>query len=117
MYNFGTPEQEAQLLLDSISASEHTGPMCPTVSWDDMSLKQKETYFVYLRSALESSAREPIISEEAIEYLLAEYEKVFEYLANTPSKLSKALKNKTHAFFMSDNPTLVRHFKSLVRNN
>lgn len=116
MYHFGSAEDEVTLLLDSISSEEHTGPKCPSGAWQDMSLKQQEDYFVYLRLALDSTARDPIISEEAIQHLYTEYEQVFQYLANTDSKLRTAIKNGTHAFFMADNEQVVDYFRSLVKD-
>lgn len=116
MYSFGAKEDQVQMLIDSISSDEHTGPKCPKGSWQEMSLKQQEDYFVYLRLALENTARDPIISEEAIQHLYLEYEQVFAYLANTDSKLRTAIKNGTHAFFMSDNKAVVDYFRSLVKD-
>lgn len=115
MYFFGNPEDEVVTLLDSLSSTESLGPKCPKGSWKDMTLKQQEDYFVYLRLALDKTAMDPIISEQAIEGLYLEYAELFEYLANTPSKLRKALENNTHSFFMSDNLAVVEYFKSLIK--
>lgn len=116
MQSFCAPEVEAQLILDMLAAKEHVGPKCPTGAWQDMSLKQQEYYFVYLRLAVEYSSRHPEdVSEAAMQYLFSLYEEVFTHLVNVDSKLRKAVLNKSHRFLMENDPDIVSYFSGLVR--
>ena len=112
--SFGSVENQIQVLLDSISFSEHLGPRCPSKAWEEMSIKDKEVYFVYLRSALERVKKDPVISEEAIEYLLSMYLEKFKELVNVDSKLRKAVTSGIHTYFMAENTEFVEQCKALV---
>jgi len=117
MLSFGDPKDEANMLLDMLSARQTTGQKCPIENWQNLPLDKQEVYFVYLRMALQYAARNSEdISEEAMTYLFEVYESLFKHLVNTDSRLRTAVKNNRHQYLFMNEPHIIQHFQSLIED-
>lgn len=115
MYSLGDPKAEVSMLLEFLKSSKTGMPELVNTDWQEMSLQEKEQYFVVLRMALEHCKKNPDISEEGLTELYNQYVEAFSELVNTDSLLRKAVLRGTHSFFMADRKEVVDYFRNLVR--
>jgi hypothetical protein len=101
MFEFGRPEDTAELLLKN--AVSLTGPGLPDCHWDEMEEKDLTNAFVYLYLTVREAILDEV-SQEVIDVLVSQYDEVFEAVASSSEEFRDAVKTGDHKIVLGPQP-------------
>ena len=111
MFYFGNPEETASIYWDK--AAGMRGPKVPRRPVDEMSLNQLKNALVYARVA-HSLAETDLQPREVLDVLVAQYDEVFEALAETSPILKDCILENKHKFLGGYERENIEKYKKLA---
>ena len=93
MFDFGKPEDTADLICSSVLQA--SGPGLPHVHWEEMGLEDLQIAFAYMYVAV-TSAIASGSSKEVVEVLLERYDEMFEHLAASSEDFRETVRSNRH---------------------